>query len=150
MGNTFSFDSPAKPLSSNESITPNKLNQSIFNLNKLIRTLESDNKRYQIELSKKQELAQEYIRRNNMETAKIVAQQIVRYNKIIERNITTIRQLKTLIKKLEETKNKEELKRLVNQADSVEVSEQNPLFRGGKYFEKLIKYEDKLLGLMLN
>jgi hypothetical protein len=46
MGNTFSFDSPAKPLSSNESITPINLNQSIFNLKKFIRTLETDNNRY--------------------------------------------------------------------------------------------------------
>jgi hypothetical protein len=69
---------------------------------------------------------------------------------MIKKNITTIEQLNILILKLQKTKNTEELKGLVNQANSVEVSEQNPLFRGGKYFEKLIKYEDKLLGLMLN
>jgi len=150
MGNTFSFDSPAKPLSSNESITPVNLNQSIFNLKKIIKTLETDNNRYYKELLKKQELAQEYIRRNNMEAARIFTLQLVRYRNMIKKNITTIEQLNILILKLQKTKNTEELKGLVNQANSVEVSEQNPLFRGGKYFEKLIKYEDKLLGLMLN
>jgi len=150
MGNTFSFDSPAKPLSSNESITPVNLNQSIFNLKKIIKTLETDNNRYYKELLKKQELAQEYIRRNNMEAARIFTQQLVGYRNIIKKNMITIKQFEMLIQKLQETKNTEELKRLVNQANSIEVSEQNPLFRGGKYFEKLIKYEDKLLGLMLN
>jgi hypothetical protein len=150
MGNTYSVDSPTKPLSSNESITPVNLNQSIFNLKKIIKTLETDNNRYYKELLKKQELAQEYIRRNNMEAARIFTQQLVGYRNIIKKNMITIKQFEMLIQKLQETKNTEELKRLVNQANSVEVSEQNPLFRGGKYFEKLIKYEDKLLGLMLN
>jgi hypothetical protein len=89
MGNTFSVNSPTKPLSNNESITPINLNQSIMNLKKFIRTLETDNNRYHKELLKKQELAQEYIRRNNMEAARIFTLQLVRYRNMIKKNITT-------------------------------------------------------------
>lgn len=147
MGNSFS-NSPTNPLSHDESVTQPDINQSIINLNKLIRTLQSDNIRYGKDLLIKQNQAKEYVKRNNMEAAKIVAKQIVRYNKIIQRNITTIGQLQALIKKLQETKNAVELRKLVNQANLVEVSEQNPLFKGGEYIKKLIKYEDKMLGLI--
>jgi hypothetical protein len=149
MGNSFST-SPTNPLSQNESGTPPDINQSISNLNKLIRTLQSDNTRYGKDLLIKQGQAIDYVKRNNMEAAKIVAKQVVRYNTIIKKNLTTIGQLQALIKKLQETKNAVQLRQLVNQANSVEVSEQNPLFRGGEYMEKLIKYEDKMLGLTLN
>jgi hypothetical protein len=149
MGNSFST-SPTNPLSKNESGTPPDINQSISNLNKLIRTLQSDNTRYGKDLLIKQGQAIDYVKRNNMEAAKIVAKQVVRYNTIIKKNLTTIGQLQALIKKLQETKNAVQLRQLVNQANSVEVSEQNPLFRGGEYMEKLIKYEDKMLGLTLN
>jgi hypothetical protein len=149
MGNTTS-NSPTNPLSQNESITPLDINQSIFNLNKLIRILESDNKRYQKELLKRQDEAKEYVRRSNMDAARIIAKQIVRYDNMIKKNINTIGQLQALIKKLQETKNTVELRRLVNQANSNEVSKQNPLFKGGEYMEKLIKYEDKMIRLLLN
>jgi hypothetical protein len=62
----------------------------------------------------------------------------------------TIEQLDALIKKLQETKNKKELRELINQANTIEISQQNPLFKGGEYMEKLIKYEDKMLELISN
>jgi hypothetical protein len=152
MGNTIS-NSPRKPLSSNESlnnepITQVDINQSVSNLKRLIRILENDNIRYNKELLKKQIQAKEYVKRSNMDAARIVAQQVLRYNSFIQKNMKTIEQLHALILKLQETKDTVELKRLVNQSNLVGIMQENPLsIRGGEYIQKLIKYEEKLLGL---
>jgi hypothetical protein len=147
MGNLFSSESTTNPLSSNESTTPLDINQAITRLKKLIIRLQSDNSRYQNELVKKQDEVKKNLEKNKKDFAKISAQQVVRYNKMIKDNMTRIGQLNALIIKLQETKNTVELRKLVNQAKSDEVLIQNPLLKGGEYMEKLIKYEDKLLGL---
>jgi hypothetical protein len=149
MGNFFS-QPINNPLSSNESTPPINLNQIIINLRRMILTLESNNKKYKNDLIIKQGQAKGYVKINNMEAARIVAQQVLRYDKMIKRNMKTIEQLDALIKKLQETKNKKELRELINQANTIEISQQNPLFKGGEYMEKLIKYEDKMLELISN
>ena len=150
MGNTTS-NSPRKPLSSNEldneSATKYNINESISNLQFIIFMLKSDNFQYNDELLKKQSLMKEYTKKNNMDAAGIVAKQIVRINAFLRKNLKTIEQSNALILKLQETKDIIEIKRLINESNLVLSMRKNPIIGGGEYMRKLIKYEDKLLGL---
>jgi hypothetical protein len=147
MGNLFSSDNDKKPLSNNESGIQSDIHRTISDFKNIIRTLNLDNHGYQREIIKKQSELIKFINMNNKVSADIIASQIVRYRKMIEKNNKMIERLNALTIKLQETRNAAELKGLIDQSRSFEFTQQNPLFRGGEYMEKLIKYEDKLLAL---